>query len=203
MMQRQLILVLGLLVLPVLCRAQGGGSWWKQLFKPRQEAPNTGASSVPDEVGSAAPVSQEVEVDLFHLDPEDGVVVSDHAVDHAEGIQGDVIWRVPEAISALDSGRVALDEIRIPGYRVQLFMGKLDSARRLKRTLEEADSTLSVHLTPYPPLFGVTLGNYARALTAHRVREAWRRKFPNALVVPLGLPLDALFPEAQVAPYIP
>ncbi len=202
-MQRQLILVLVLVVLPGLCLAQGGESWWKQLFKSKQEAPKMPVSEGLDLVD---PVLQGAEFEPLRSDTvavEDGGLALDHNVGHAAGIAGSVIWHIPEAISALDSGRVEPNAIRIPGYRVQLFMGKLDTARSLKRSLEEADSTLSVHLTPYPPLFGVTLGNFTKALSAHRVREAWRGRFPNALVVPLGLPLEALYPEVGAAPYGP
>jgi len=205
-MQRQLILVLGLVVLPGLCLAQGGGSWWRQLFKPKQEAPNSEVLPVSDGLDSVDPVSQGAEVEPLHLDTaaeENGGLALEDNVDRAAGIAGRAIWHIPDAISALDSGRVEPNAIRIPGYRVQLFMGKLDTARSLKRSLEAADSTLLVHLTPYPPLFGVTLGNFTKALSAHRVREAWRGRFPNALVVPLDLSLDALYPEVGSAPYGP
>ena len=206
MMQQQLTLVLGLLVLPSLSLAQGGESWWKQLFKSRQEAPKTEILPESDGMNLVAPVSQGAEFEPLHLDTaalDNGGLALDSNVDQEAGIAGNVIWHIPDAISALDSGRVEPNAIRIPGYRVQLFMGKLDTARSLKRSLEAADSTLSVHLTPYPPLFGVTLGNFTKALSAYRVREAWRGRFPNALVVPLSLPLEALYPEAGAAPYGP
>ena len=205
-MQRQWILVSGLLVLPGLCLAQGGESWWKQLFKSKQEVPKSEVLPVSDGLELLDSVSKGAEFESLHLNAdavENGGLDLEHNVDRAAGIAGNVIWHIPDAISALDSGRVEPSAIRIPGYRVQLFMGKLDAARSLKRSLEAADSTLSIHLTPYPPLFGVTLGNFTKALSAYRVRADWRERFPNALVVPLNLPLEALYPEALAAPYGP
>ena len=202
-MQRQLSLVLFLVVFPVVCQAQGGESWWRQLFKSKQAVPSSEENLLPsadvkDEAVDKAEF-EALEIDTVRsMDNELGAGLTD---DRAEGFQGHVTWRIPGAIMALDSGRTSPDLIRIPGFRVQLFMGKLDSARSLKRSLEEADSTLSVHLTPYPPLFGVTLGNFRTSLAAYRVLETWKRRFPYALVVPLGLPLDAVYPTGEVAPY--
>ena len=101
-----------------------------------------------------------------------------------------------------DRRRLEAKDIRIPGFRVQLFMGKLDSARQLKRSLELKALDQPIYVTPYPPLFGVTVGNFTTSLAAHRVREAWRPRFPNALQ-PLDLPLDAVFPPGNSRPMAP
>lgn len=198
-MIRALLPAIGLVLLPALCFAQDNGGWWKQLFKPKQESPSTlsnvdaGQDMLLD--GDANSVPAEGGEDRV----EDGASASmevDTAAEVQLGIAGSVAWDVSAEILRLDSGRPAPEDIRIPGYRVQVFMGRLDSARSLKRSLEEEGAVEPVHVTPYPPLFGVTVGNVTTSLAAHRIREAWRPRFPNALVVPLDLPLDSVFPDA-------
>jgi hypothetical protein len=194
-------LLLVLLVLPALCSAQDNGGWWRQLFKPAASAPEAEApaeetaedSDVTPWPGDAKGVVPEAESPEPHVND----MTVDSMKDVPEGIRGSVTWEIPAEILALDSGRPEAKDIRIPGFRVQLFMGKLDSARQLKRSLELEELDQPMHVTPYSPLFGVTVGNFTTSLAAHRVREAWRPRFPNALVVPLDLPLDAVFPAGS------
>ena len=101
-------------------------------------------------------------------------------------------------LMALDSVQVDPEAIRIPGYRVQIFMGRLDSARSLRRHLQEEVLTQEpVYVTPYPPLFGVTLGNFTSSLAAHRARQSLIGAFPQSLVVPIKLPLNTLYPPVK------
>jgi len=198
-MIRTLLPAIGLVLLPALSSAQDDGGWWRQLFKPKQETPAT-----PSDAGSVQemPAKEEADPKPVKAGPDrvQDVALAPMEMDTAGevqlGIAGSVAWDVSAEILALDSGRPAPEDIRIPGYRVQIFMGRLDSARSLKRSLEEEGAVEPVHVTPYPPLFGVTVGNVTTSLAAHRIREAWRPRFPNALVVPLELPLDSVFPAA-------
>lgn len=180
---------------------QGDRPWWKQLFRPGQEAAAPAAETPSD---AAAP-QLDAEQDGAPFDEGESPSVLDSALGdvHEEvplfqGKAGTVRWTIPESILALDSAEVDPASIRIPGFRVQLFMGRLDSARNLRSALMEDETIGSpVYVTPYPPLFAVTLGNFTSALAAHRVKEAIRPRFPTGLVVPLELPLDALFPMPQ------
>lgn len=194
-----LLLVVSL-VWPPVCEAQENRGWWRQLFKPACpiEEDKAADHALPqDEVLPLEGV--ESVTPGLGLDSSGGPdsADSERSVDGSQGVHGSVTWEIPAEILALDSGRPEPKDIRIPGFRVQLFMGKLDSARQLKRTLEEKELVDPIYVTPYPPLFGVTVGNFTTSLAAHRVREAWRPRFPNALVVPLDLPLDAVFPPGN------
>ena len=86
---------------------------------------------------------------------------------------------------------------RTSGFRGSgsIVHGQTRQRPATQEKIEEGWKTL--YVTTYPPLFGVTVGNYTTSLAAHRVREAWRPRFPNALVVPLDLPLDAVFPPGN------
>lgn len=182
--------------------------WWKQLFRPGQETAVPAEEEVQDPLadpkGVEPGVSPSDEGIPAALDTALGEVEVREAFPFRQGKRGTVHWTIPESILALDSAQVDSASIRIPGFRVQLFMGRLDSARSLRQALME-DETLTepVYVTPYPPLFAVTLGNFTSALAAHRVKEVIRPRFPHGLVVPLELPLDALFPVVHSEPQAP
>lgn len=200
-MNRTVFLAIAWVLLPALCPAQDDGGWWRQLFKPKQEAPSNPVEPHPAEAAPAEPEEEQAEPLDIAPDTEGAAEASwsvDSAAESMVGIAGSVAWDVSAEILALDSGRPDPEDILIPGYRVQIFMGRLDSARSLKRSLEEEGAVEPVHVTPYLPLFGVTVGNVTTSLAAHRIREAWRPRFPNALVVPLELPLDSVFPAAGI-----
>ena len=200
-MQRAWFLLLLSLAMPTVLVAQDHGGWWRQLFKPASPTSEADAPTSEDrEDDPYAPWSEDVDEvapDVGSPEPPEDAMISDSTMDGPAGIPGSVTWEIPPEILALYSGRPEAKDIRIPGFRVQLFMGKLDSARQLKRSLELRALDQPIYVTPYPPLFGVTVGNFTTSLAAHRVREAWRPRFSNALVVPLDLPLDAVFPPVN------
>lgn len=181
---------------PCASHAQDDAPWWRQLFKPSVSTSGGSAESPaleetmevkgaegasPDSVAQAAPTDMNVSVPL-----------EDARVDLPAGT---VAWGIPDAIVGLDSLVVEAEEVRIPGFRVQLFMGRLDSARALRRALEEDPLPgMAVHLSPYPPLFGVQVGDFRTPLAAHRAKGLLIRRFPDALVVPAELLPEAAFP---------
>ena len=175
--------------------AQDNVSWWRQMFgegkaakeavaepetEPAQEFP---ADDAPRE--APEPVVDEV------------VPVQPVGASFRDIPWGSVAWDVPSEIEALDSLHAPLEDIRIPGFRVQIFMGRLDSARALRQHIStELELDFDVHLTPYPPIFGVQMGDFRTALAAHRAKKVLKRSFPNALVVPAELTIERAFPVA-------
>lgn len=176
--------------------AQDDRPWWKSLFKGQtvqQEVPSVEAVPV------SVPVLDSVEPNAVEGDERrEGEEESLEVLFFEQGgICGSAQWSITDEVAALDSAEVDPKAIRIPGYRVQLFMGRLDSARSLRRHLLQSERIEhAVYVTPYPPLFGVTMGNFTGPLAAHRVREGLLHDFPQSLVVPLSLPLDAIYPES-------
>jgi len=193
-----LILVLG----PLDGAAQDDRPWWKQLInaQPRPEKP---AEVVP-EAGDVDSPSMDAEP--AHDEGGDheaadsnGEILDLPKAQERGGIQGTVQWDISEELLALDSVQKDPEAIRIPGYRVQIFMGRLDSARSLRRHLQEEILTQEpVYVTPYPPLFGVTIGNFTSSLAAYRARQSLIVAFPQSLVVPIKLPLNTLYPRSNV-----
>ena len=169
--------------------AQDNVSWWRQMFGEGKAAKETAVepeiSVLQDSTLEAQPVEVEKQADEpLEITP----------VDIA---WGSVDWNVPREIEALDSLHTPLEDLRIPGFRVQLFMGRLDSARSLRQHIStQLNLEFEVHLTPYPPIFGVQVGDFRTALEAHRAKRALKSRFPSALVVPAELTVERAFPVA-------
>jgi hypothetical protein len=172
--------------------AQDNVSWWRQMFgegKAAKEAAVVPTADVPE-----LPDSTVQEGPVLELE---GPIKEPLEITLVDLPWGDVEWDIPEEIAALDSVHTPSDDIRIPGFRVQLFMGRLDSARSLRQYIaNELDLDFEVHLTPYPPIFGVQVGDFRTPLEAHRAKRGLKPRFPNALVVPAELTVESAFPVA-------
>lgn len=172
--------------------AQDDVPWWRHIFGQRNEV----SEELPEE--ELPGVNPEGEGDFETgqtsddvASPDTGMALPTEMVPPA----GSVHVHAREYTSA-NSGLIKTpDDIRIPGFRVQLFMGKLDTARTLRAHLvKRRDFDLDVHLTPYPPMFGVQVGSFTSALEAHRAKAGLIGLFPDALVVPAELTLKQAFP---------
>jgi hypothetical protein len=187
------LLLFGWIVLPFGMSAQDDAPWWRQLFgqseveKVEEQDANEAAGSTEGQMndgGEGVTMEEKVEAEL------EAVEVSVP--------EGTVSWSIPESIAALDSLAPEVENVVIPGFRIQLFMGRLDSARALRHHLLENDRmNHAVHLSPYPPLFGVQVGDFRTALSAHRAMGELRRLYPAALVVPAELSLGDAFPPSS------
>ena len=94
--------------------------------------------AVPDSMG-AQPAAEVPMSEEPVMDAEKGGEDAEDSVASTAIPAGSVSWSIPAKILALDSAKAGPDEIRIPGFRVQLFMGRLDSARALRQTLLEEE----------------------------------------------------------------
>lgn len=180
--------------------AQDDVPWWRQLFGTSEV--DTASFVAPDTDGTPLPVEP------AHMDVEQGNRMEDSSLDQSteSGVSflvppegsGSFFLDVPEAIEALDSLRPEPEDVRIPGFRIQLFMGKLDSARSLRNyLLTEENLDYEVHLAPYPPAFGVQVGDFRTFLSAHRAKRSLMGGFPDALVVPAELTVEGAFPSSS------
>lgn len=197
----------GAVLLLLLCSgttlAQGDAPWWRSLFgqsdaQGQDEA--EGAEDAGDADAHPAP-DAEVERNGEGSVPMEGDGTEGRQAEgsgSAVGFElppGSVQWEVSTAILGLDSLKQTADEVRIPGFRVQLFMGRLDSVRSLRmELLEDASIPFDVHLAPYPPLFGLQVGDFRTSLAAYRARRTLLGRFPDALVVPAELSPELAFP---------
>lgn len=188
----------GVLHVQVL-QAQDDVPWWRQLFGTSEVGPeSTGAPDA--EVSPTLPQPDAMDVEqegMMEGSASEESLRSDVNLWVPPEGSGSLFLNVPEAIEALDSLRPEPEDVRIPGFRIQLFMGKLDSARSLRNhLLTEGDLDCEVHLAPYPPAFGVQVGDFRTFLSAHRVKRSLMGRFPDALVVPAELTVEEAFPSS-------
>jgi hypothetical protein len=191
------LLLLGWIFCPSVVWGQDDAPWWRQLF---------GQSDHLEEVQDMKVMEKEELPTLEQKGPNrgtsdgdsEGLSGSEGGAFDVEVPLGSVSWSIPDAIVALDSMRPDEERVVIPGFRIQLFMGRLDSARALRHQLMETDPLkLAVHLAPYPPLFGVQVGDFRTPLSAHRAMGELRRLYPDALVVPAELSVEEAFPSSS------
>lgn len=194
------VILMGLSLSTLGAQGQDSRPWWRQLFGTEAAVPSEGTEPSSDE----EPALIDREHGRKEVEPLNGVVVEEASEEGAAlgawegGVEGTVTWWIPEDIAALDSAKVDPRALSIPGYRVQLFMGRLDSARQLRQSLlSEEEWGWPLYITPYPPLFGLTCGNFTSALAAHRACRNIKTSFPLSLVVPLSLPLDEVHPRVS------
>ena len=178
------------ILLPVSVYAQDDAPWWRTLF-PQTES----AEGETESEGSQDPGMPEVELISNPRIARDEANAS--GADVQDMPLGAVHWFVPEAIQDLDTLKTKPEEVRIPGFRVQLFMGRLDSARSLRNHIQDhLKLPYAVHLNRYPPVFGLQVGDFRTTLAAHRAKKSLRGRFPDALVVPANLTPEDAYPVA-------
>lgn len=180
-----------------MLHAQDDVPWWRQLFGTSQVDPSE--VPVPEHRDSLlSPRSDFIE---GKQDEIQGGSTSAAPPESVGGFlaplrgSGSLDLHIPEGIVALDTLQSKPEDVRIPGFRIQLFMGKLDSARSLRNhLLSEGSIGFNVHLAPYPPAFGVQIGDFRTFLSAHREKRNLMNKFPDALVVPAELRVEEAYP---------
>ena len=185
------------LVSPV--SAQDDGPWWKSIFsksksKSSQAVESSPAASDMDRPAEAGlPGGQEgattdASVDGYSQAEAPPVDWGGHSFT-AHGTSNLHLSEEAEPLTFRDTTVVETT----PGFRVQLHLGRLDTARSL-RTALEADTAFRwpVYVSSMPPLFSVTAGEFLSPLVAHREMLALKLRFPNALVIPVDLPLTVL-----------
>ncbi len=178
--------------------AQDNVSWWRQMFGEGKAAKEAAAEAVIEPTEDAPEVEAPHDEGVAPASSEEALSELPVDVPFRDIPWGSVAWDISDEIGALDSLHTPPEDIRIPGFRVQIFMGRLDSARSLRQHIStELELDLDVHLTPYPPIFGVQVGDFRTALAAHRAKKALKRRFPSALVVPAELTVERAFPAAE------
>lgn len=185
------ILVLGGVLFTGPLAAQGDAPWWRSLFPQSGVSVEEPLPDAQEDIEVPSEKEDAADSESYPAPSDDGSAFADAG----RMPQGSVHWGVPVAIQGLDSLLVPEDEVRIPGFRVQLFMGRLDSARSLRHHLQDnLDLPFDVHLTRYPPVFGLQVGDFRTALAAHRAKKSLSGLFPDALVVPAELTPEEAYP---------
>ena len=111
----------------------------------------------------------------------EGVPATQSSICDIDGLQGHLSYR-----------GYSLDDLAVHSSFLEttylLIWGELPTPQQFR------DFEHEVHLTPYPPLFGVQVGDFRNFLAAHRIKRGLEGAFPNALVVPADLLPERAFP---------
>jgi hypothetical protein len=184
--------------------AQDDLPWWKAIFSKSNSTGNADSTPTAEPNVSTGPASPDRPSDI-EGSLSDGQARNAAQVFDPFAAQPEVDWgghgftsngtsslQLSEAAVPLTARDTTVHETT-PGFRVQIHLGRLDTARALRANLE-ADSTFCwlVDVSSMPPLFAVSAGQFLSPLQDHRVMRALRTRFPNALVVPADLPLAIL-----------
>ena len=169
--------------------AQETAPWWKSIFRTKdtvKEQPHS-------------PEATPVNASDFSTEEKPGeVLMSASTGDNEENrnssqgqlaMPGSYSMQCNEGIAQLDSAW-KLEEHPVQGYRVQIFLGPLQEARKVRAKIRDS-SKQSVYLSSMPPSYRVTIGDFRDKWSAELQRQAMEARYSQALVVPMSIRLSA------------
>lgn len=99
----------------------------------------------------------------------------------SETTSGKVSWQVPKSIQDLEKKSRKLSEQ--PGYRIQIFLGSLDDAKKFRQQYIINHPGSLIYLSQNIPDHVLRLGNYLSRAEAQDALKSVRREIPSAFIV--------------------
>lgn len=99
----------------------------------------------------------------------------------SETTSGNVSWKVPTAVQELEMKSRKLTEQ--PGFRIQIFIGNLDDAKKFRQDYIFNHPGALVYLSQNIPDHVLRLGNYLSKTEAREALKEVRREIPSAFIV--------------------
>jgi hypothetical protein len=99
----------------------------------------------------------------------------------SETTSGNVSWKVPTAVQELEIKSRKLTEQ--PGYRIQIFIGNLDDAKKFRQDYIFNHPGSLVYLSQNIPDHVLRLGNYLSKTEAREALKEVRGEIPSAFIV--------------------
>jgi hypothetical protein len=99
----------------------------------------------------------------------------------SETTSGNVTWKVPTGVQELELKSRKLTEQ--PGYRIQIFIGNLDDAKKFRQDYIFNHPGALVYLSQNIPDHVLRLGNYLSKTEAREALKEVRREIPSAFIV--------------------
>ena len=100
---------------------------------------------------------------------------------YSETTSGNVSWQVPKSIQELEKKSRKLSEQ--PGYRIQIFLGSLDEAKKFRQQYILNHPGSLIYLSQNIPDHVLRLGNYLSRAEAQDALKNVRREIPSAFIV--------------------
>ena len=99
----------------------------------------------------------------------------------SETTSGNVTWRIPSSVKDLEVKSRKLTEQ--PVYRIQIFIGPLDDAKKFRQQYIFNHPGSLVYLSQNIPDHVLRLGNYLSKTEAKEALKDVRREIPSAFIV--------------------
>jgi hypothetical protein len=94
---------------------------------------------------------------------------------------GYVTWKVPSSVQELELKSRKLSEQ--PGYRIQIFIGSLDDAKKFRQDYIFNHPGALVYLSQNIPDHVLRLGNYLSKVEAREALKEVRKEIPSSFIV--------------------
>jgi len=98
-----------------------------------------------------------------------------------ETTSGNVTWKVPTAVQELELKSRKLSEQQ--GYRIQIFIGSLDDAKKFRQDYIFNHPGALVYLSQNIPDHVLRLGNYLSKVEAREALKEVRKEIPSSFIV--------------------
>ncbi len=99
----------------------------------------------------------------------------------SETTTGNVTWKIPTSVQDLEVKSRKLTEQ--PGYRIQIFLGSLDEAKKFRQDYIFNHPGALVYLSQNIPDHVLRLGNFLSKADAREALKEIRREIPSAFIV--------------------
>ena len=173
------ILALCFFAQPSSSFAQGGNSWWKNIFRSPPDTPQVVEQITPSD--SSITIHKNTIEMMDSIDFIDGIDVLEKRVG-----MGHVQIYMDSSIMSINAN--ALDEVNhLKGYRVQIHFGNLESAREVRAKCRRQLAGKKVYLESIAPNYIVSVGNYRDRWEAEFELGALKKSYPNAVIVPTDI----------------
>lgn len=178
-----------------LASSQESTPWWKSLFGGKN--PST---AIPPSESSRT--NETIDAPFLNLQENgDATITPVHneieEPQEREGLTPAFDPRLPGTLTVQHDPRIAtLDSAwktlqhPVEGYRVQLHLGTLQSARVIRSQIRK-QTDLPVYLSSLPPSYRVTLGDFHDRWSAEQERKKWMSKLPLTLVIPMEIAVSS------------
>jgi len=160
-------------MLVYLSHGQDDKTWLKNLFSKEVTEKNEKAASEEENVTNPSETPTEVKK-AIETKQENGVA--------ANQTGGSVSWVMPEKLSFLNDSLVK-NPNPIKGYRVVLFSGPLDAAKKFRSDFVLKNPEVPCYLQHAVPNFEIRIGNCREKQHAYELMSQIKAIYPGAYVV--------------------
>jgi hypothetical protein len=151
---------------------QDDDNWWKRMFKKE---------TVEEIEAKGGKVD---EIDVLEID---SLATTEPFIDSIPAMTierrpGNISVSGPSSLDSLNRSSIR-NPIPLKGYRIQIYFGSLEGAKKLRGKMIMEDSKRSCYLVSKAPNFAVRIGNFRTEFEAQKTLHEFKERFPQAHIV--------------------